>query len=185
MAVVPLIVGFVLAWRLAEKRPRLVARGFNVVDLVISPDGKRAVGQSNGATLNHVVDLDDGFQSSIAGNYSRNSFSPDGKKIYQLNTEWENPKSREIYDVLVLCDADSGRTKNQFRFASGANLYGVWWHSNELIAESPRQSWYFDARTLRLIRTEKQRRTQTYAFLCPDGQTLYWDGEAADKCLSQ
>ena len=178
-----LVVGaFVFAKSLADKRPRLVARDVDASDLVISPEGKRLVANANGANSSHVIDLENGLQFSISNvSYPRSSFSPDGKKIYQLNTEWENPNSQKIYDVLVLWDAYSGRKEGQFRFASGDNIYGAWWSGNEIIVESAQRTWHFEARTLRLKTVQKQYRKATYAVLCPDGQTFYWNGEAEAK----
>ncbi len=176
VATLPLVVGFVVAKRLVDKRPRVVARDVDASALIISRDEKRAVTRGNAAEWSHVIDLDDGSQFSIPGDInSHNFFSPDGKKIYQLNTEWEHQGSAKFHDVFVVRDSASGHTEGQYRFASGADLYGIWWDGDEIIAESPRQTWHFKARSLRLVSTQKQHRAQKYAILCPDGQTIYWD----------
>ena len=175
LAVVSLFAGFVVAKRLADKRPRLVVRDVDASQLIFASDGTKMVARGNASAWSHIVDLSDGSQFSVPGDVnSRNFFAPDGAKLYQLNTEWENPNGGKFHDVLVVRDAHTGRTEGEFRFASGANLYGAWWHNNEIIVESPRQTWHFRARDLRLVGTQKQRRTQAYAILCPDGRTLYW-----------
>ena len=175
LAALPLIIFWVVAKPLADKRPQLVARDVDATGLVISPDQSKALARGIAAT--HIVNLKDGSQISIPGNdNSRNFFSPDGKEIYQLSTEREKQHPDKYRDSLVVRDADSGRAQGQFQFANNANLYGVWWHGNEIIAESPRQTWHFDANTLRLLNAQPQHRTlQNRALqsvtLCPDGKT--------------
>ena len=169
LAVVPLIAGFVFAKRLADKRPRLVARNVNTSTLTISPDGTKAV--ING---NHVVNLEDGSQITISGDVSsRSSFSPDGKKIFQFNSERDNPQSESYHEVLALVDSNSGQRQGRFSFADIPNVYGVWWRGDEIIAESPSQTLVFETRDLRLIRTQQRIRKRWHGFLCPDGQTIY------------
>ena len=85
-----------------------------------------------------------------------------------------------FYNILLVRDANSGRIEGKFRFPRNAELYGVWWHEEEIIAESPYQTWHFEPRTLHLVSTQRQHRTQTWSWrkqaycdLCPDGQTLH------------
>ncbi len=179
LAALPLVLGLVVAKRLADKRPRLIARGLDISGVTISPDGKRIIVRGDKGVKSQVIHLDNGPQFSIPGDANSHFFfSPDATKIYQLNTEWEKPETKQhvavFHKELEVRDAYSGRLKGQFRFANDANLYGVTWQSDELIAESPRQTWHFDLGTLRVRNIQKQNRTQAHADLCPDGRTLYW-----------
>lgn len=49
LANVPLVFGFVLAKRLANKRPHLVARDIKISELIASPDGKYIIAQLHGS----------------------------------------------------------------------------------------------------------------------------------------
>ena len=199
LAVVPLFAGFVFVTfmvdersqttgerlQVADKRsplilkhPKLVTRGLDFSDLVISPTGEKAVVRGNFGSdgdWSRIVNLNDGSKISAPGSVlARNIFSPDGKRICQLDVEMEKPTSDEFNDVLVLSDASTGKTEKKFHFAPGANLYGFWWQGGEITVESPRQTWRFEARELRLVSTQTRRRKHN-ANLCPDGKTLYWE----------
>lgn len=176
LAGVPLVVGLVLARRLADKRPRLVARGLKVSEMAISPDGKRIVVQGNWSAKSRIIRLDDGSQVSIPSSSSAFFFSPDGTKLYQLNFEFEH-QGESFHQTLVLYDADSGRVEGRFQFERGLNLYGALWRDGEVVAESPRQTWHFEAHGLRLSGTQKRQPARRNATLCPDGKTLYWRSE--------
>ena len=170
LAAVPVIIGFAFAQRLADKRPRLVARGVATSTLTVSPDGKKVL--VNG---NRIVNLGDGSQIIISGDVSsRSYFSPNGKKILQFNSERDTPQSEQSHNVLVLVNSNSGQRQGSFSFADILNVHGVWWNGDEIIAESPDQTLVFETRSLRLVHKQTQRRKNWYGFLCPDGHTIYW-----------
>lgn len=174
LATLPLIILLVFAWRLADKRPQLVARDLKVAELWISPDGKSIVTHGDWSPKSHIIRLDGGSQVSIPTSNSEFFFSPDGTKLYQLNFEFE-PQGEKFHQTLVLYDAASGRREGRFQFARSVLLYGALWRDGEVVVESDRQTWHFEARSLRLLGTQKRNKlAQRIATLCPDGETIYW-----------
>ena len=178
LAIVPVVTAFIFAWRLADKRPRLVARGFKTAEVMIAPDGKKIVAFGGWSAHGQIVRLGDGSRTPLSSG-EPSFFSPDGSQLYQLNFEMENG-GKGVHCTLVLCDADSGRKRARHQFESGVVLYGASWQGGEIVAESARQTWHLDARTLRIISTRKRafKLSPRNATLCPDGETFWFrDGE--------
>ena len=175
LAVVPLIAVLVFSWRLTNKRPHLVARGLSIAELTIAPDEKSIVVSENGwSQKSQIIRLDSGSRTSIPTSVSELFFSPDAKNLYQLNFEFER-QNEKFHQTLVFYDAVSGRRKGRFQFDRGVLLYGATWRDGEIVVESDRQSWHFEAQSLRLIGTRTRNRlARRNATLCPDGETIYW-----------
>ena len=194
LAVVPLIVGFVFAKQLADKRPQLVARDvFADAGLIFSGDEQRFAAVRDESAYQRI-------SAQIVGNFGAERievltdsidpflfFSPDGKWIYQLDLDsyygstndmgmdYRNPRPDEKIGLVGRNGLDNqSRATIRFTFPGPQkDFYGAYLFDHEIVVESREKTWYLDANNLRILNTQVQKRSLTSVHLCPDGKTLY------------
>ena len=186
LAIVPLIIGFIVAKSLADKRPRLVARGVNAKNLSmsISPDGKWLY--TAGRTIEVAGNASFQFPLSETDFDGPTFFCENGTRLCQFS--YEIPPCGfgvSCHSVLSLRSARSGKVISRFDFPdsdSTINVYGASLQGNEIVVESQQKTWRFQVKNLRFLSLQKRQRTLPAAGLCPDGKTLY-RGVIATKTL--
>ena len=199
LAVTPLIFGLIVAKRLADKRPRLVARlttqlpspkgstrWTHAIALFVSPDGRHLFAR-DGYGFGQHIDLSAGSPIAfplvvpITDISYGVWFSPDNQSIYMVSgykPKGTGGQESAWHRSIVARDARSGKLKRQFVLPlriqlNGNPFYGLRVSGDQTVVESRGKTWRLDANMLQLIGTQARQRPLTWVQLCPDGQTGY------------
>ena len=194
LAVVPLIAGLVLAKRLADKRPRLVAhlktsvpvgggtsRAIHATNLFISPDGSRLFVRYLGEGFGDGVALTTGSVSRMPDPDIQHDvlFSADGRHFYHLDSCRFDVSAKQDHrcQALSLFDARSGVLQKQFVIPKTAhvaykNFYGTALAQGQLVLEGRGHTWRLDPNDLRVVGVYPNQHTLRMGHFCSDGKTL-------------
>lgn len=177
LAIAPLIVGFVFARRLANKRPQLLGRHMAAWHLLPSSDGEWLFVQYRDS------DIDNGRIVGMNGD-----LKPSDSSLYVLPSLAMIQRVRTVKNSEGLLEgvsfdptdfdsnAPENRDKKRFMFLGARDdLYGACVRSEEIVVESRQQTWHLDSRNLHILATQKRKRSLTNVLLCPDGKTLIDD----------
>ncbi len=191
LAIVPLIFSPAMAEPLVDKSPRLVARNFEVVELIFSTDGKWLFGD-NGFMVGQTLALTGGARARIFSDSQDNfiGFSPDDKWIFQLGLDsyegfiddegydFRNPTPDGIIGIVGRSTREGSKETIRFTFTGArADFYGAYLRDDEIIVESREMTYHLDAHNLRVLRTEPQTRTlRNVIWLLGDGKTVLVSG---------
>ena len=189
LAALPLVVGLFVAKRLADKRPRLVARNIDGTNLLVATDGEWLFAKYNDSTstTGRVIGFDGKLLEFARPSDSRLCVLASIAALYRINVDRESRKKSEAtLEELSFYTGESnfGATENpdkeRFIFPGrDEDLYGVCVRGREIIVESRLNTWHLDAKNLHIISVQKRNRSLSHATLCPDGKTLFHDLDSA------
>lgn len=193
-----LSVGFVLVKRVADKRPRVMARDVETPTLVVSPiaderailvardveasllevspDGQLLFAHSEAQQSATVIGLKEDLRVVIPVDYNPVSafFSADSRRIYEIYNQPDvNADGIDVHFRISGHDARTGKSAREFVFPLSENIYGAYARGTEILVESKQKTWRLDERTLRVLGTRPQKRTTFDETLIPDGKTLF------------
>ena len=176
LAALPVVVGLVFAQALADKRPRLVARGVVTSFLKFSPDGRLLFAHSPAQTFGVTIALKDGSRTQIPGDYNPETafFSSDSRRIYEIFSLSEvNMEGIDVYYRIVGHDARDGKSATKFAFPSTGLLEDAYVRGDQIVVESSAKIWYLNARDMKVTGAQSRKQhLSSVHLLCPDGQTV-------------
>ncbi len=196
LAVLPLVAGLIVAGRLADNRPRLVAhltssvsgisvfpsRAIHATDLFISPDGKRIFVRYIGEDFGEIVDLTTGSVSQMPDtdnvDFQYNVlFSADSRYFYQVSFCSPTPSGERSQDCQALLsrDARSGVINQQFVISNYVveDFYGIALDRKKILLRSRAKAWLLNFMTLQVVGSDRKRGTFKNVRLCTDNKTIY------------
>ena len=185
LVALPLIVGFVFAKRLADKRPQLMARGIDGSNMLISSDGEWLFAplEISDFVTGRLFGFDGQPLKFAPSHDSRPGVLTSIAALHRINVDGKSRQKSEatleevsFYAGEVKLGATKKPDKKRFIFPGrDEDLYGVCVRDGEIIVESRLDTWHLNAKNLHVLREQKRQRALSHATLCPDGKTLFYD----------